>query len=927
MGTIIGNTIKLQLSGVANRGYIGPVGTEQEFVSGAFSVDVSDYALTLYGSSGNGGTLANLFMTFTDLGNLPDITWVGVTAGSALPFTWDANSITFDMSSIALPPGIVFQLGIGFSPTDISLSNATISDNATGPVVVGTLSNDDFDGTTRTYTIANNPYFTLDGNKIVLKTGVSLDYETITSYDVTVTATDTSGAKHAVTETFTIAIQDVNDRPSVTATGLESTFTENGAAVDLFSGVSIGTVEAGQLIRSVVLTVSGLDSEGNSDWLAIDGANVALVNGTAGSTFSLGIYYSVSRSGNVATVTIVSSGGLTVAQAEQLIDRLSYINVGNDPGGTDRTITLVSIQDNGGTDNGGTDTTAVNLASTVHVVPVNDAPDGADKTISITEDATYTFSAADFGFSDRLDGDSFLALKIVTLPVSGTLHLADTSGGSAAPTVVQAGDEVQADHVQFLTWTPGANENGSGRASFTFQVVDSGDSANGGNVDLTPNRIVFDVTAVNDAPDFVAGASQTVDEDSGAHTVTGWATAISAGHADEAGQALTFTVTNDNNGLFAVQPNIAADGTLTYTLADDANGEAMVTVVLSDNGGTADGGKDISSPVSFLITAEAVNDRPTAIDITPVAQNTDKSFVLAENRAGAAIGTVVTTDRDDTSFTYTIDDARFEVVGDQLKLKSGVALDYEAAHTVTIKVTAADSGGLTVSRDISIIVADDGADNNSAPLLSSPNADTTVQPGATLSLSIGDGHFIDPDGTDLDYAITVNGGAQPAWLSFDAETGLLTGTPSGADAGTYVIAVTASDGSLSSVTDTFDLIVANPANPPDTTGTRGNDRLSGDDADNLMDGRGGNDRLTGNGGGDTFVFGKHYGRDVILDFNPDEGDRIDLSDAVGIRGFQDLIRNHLFDTGDDLKIRADDGSVLIIRGIEPDELTKDMFQF
>ena len=41
-----------------------------------------------------------------------------------------------------------------------------------------------------------------------------------------------------------------------------------------------------------------------------------------------------------------------------------------------------------------------------------------------------------------------------------------------------------------------------------------------------------------------------------------------------------------------MQPAIAADGTLTYTLAPNANGSATVTVTLIDDGGTANGGVD-----------------------------------------------------------------------------------------------------------------------------------------------------------------------------------------------------------------------------------------------------------------------------------------------------------------------------------------------
>jgi len=39
------------------------------------------------------------------------------------------------------------------------------------------------------------------------------------------------------------------------------------------------------------------------------------------------------------------------------------------------------------------------------------------------------------------------------------------------------------------------------------------------------------------------------------------------------------------------------------------------------------------------------------------------------------------------------------------------------------------------------------------------------------------------------------------------------------------------------------------------------------------------------------------------------------------------MKNHVFDSGDTMKIRADDGSVLVVHGSDPGELTKDMFLF
>src|SRR6185369_8612470 len=101
---------------------------------------------------------------------------------------------------------------------------------------------------------------------------------------------------------------------------------------------------------------------------------------------------------------------------------------------------------------------------------------------------------------------------------------------------------------------------------------------------------------VNDAPSFTKGADQTVNEDAGAQTVNNWATAISAGPADESGQTLTFQVTNNTNAsLFSAGPAISSGGTLTYTPAANANGSATITINLKDNGGTANGGVDTSA--------------------------------------------------------------------------------------------------------------------------------------------------------------------------------------------------------------------------------------------------------------------------------------------------------------------------------------------
>ncbi|MCY2987509.1 MAG: Ig-like domain-containing protein [Planctomycetota bacterium] len=221
------------------------------------------------------------------------------------------------------------------------------------------------------------------------------------------------------------------------------------------------------------------------------------------------------------------------------------------------------------------------LEGTVQPVTPNHAPIGTAKTVTMLEDTAYPFAASDFGFSDPNDtpSNNFLAAKVTTTPAAGSL----TDNGAT----VTVGQFISVSDINSgkLAFTPAANANGSPHASFTFQVQDDGGTANGGlDIDPTPRTMTINVTSVNDAPSFAKGANQTVNASAGAQTLANWATAISAGPTDESSQALSFLVSNDNNGLFSVQPTISANGTLTYTPAANANGLTTVTVRLRDGG-------------------------------------------------------------------------------------------------------------------------------------------------------------------------------------------------------------------------------------------------------------------------------------------------------------------------------------------------------
>src|SRR5262249_22120237 len=150
-----------------------------------------------------------------------------------------------------------------------------------------------------------------------------------------------------------------------------------------------------------------------------------------------------------------------------------------------------------------------------------------------------------------------------------------------------------------FTYTPASNYNGAD--SFRYVIFDGTTLSSITTVSLT-------VTAANDAPSFTKGANQSVLEDAAAQTVNGWATGISPGPADESGQSVDFIVTNNNNALFSVQPALDSSGNLTYTPAANANGTATVSVRAHDDGGTANGGSDLSAAQTFTIAITAVDD-------------------------------------------------------------------------------------------------------------------------------------------------------------------------------------------------------------------------------------------------------------------------------------------------------------------------------
>ena len=215
---------------------------------------------------------------------------------------------------------------------------------------------------------------------------------------------------------------------------------------------------------------------------------------------------------HVTIATLPATGTLTLSGsaveegddiAANQIENLVYTPVANGNGDPYTSFTF--------TVNDGTADSASSYTMTVDVTPVNDAPTAANNTVTTNEDTAHTFAASEFNFAD-VDSDSLDHVTIATLPATGTLTLS----GSA----VEEGDDIAANQIENLVYTPVANGNGDPYTSFTFTVNDgTADSASSYTmtVDVTP---VNDVTARDDFAVVEEGATLIVTDGANEATET-----------------------------------------------------------------------------------------------------------------------------------------------------------------------------------------------------------------------------------------------------------------------------------------------------------------------------------------------------------------------------------------------------------------------
>ena len=273
-----------------------------------------------------------------------------------------------------------------------------------------------------------------------------------------------------------------------------------------------------------------------------------------------------------------------------------------------------------------------------------------------------------------------------------------------------------------LTFTPKAAA--SGTVTVTVKLQDDGGTANGGVNLSAAQTFTIQLTGLNKAPSFTKGTSPTVNEDVGPQTINPFAKSISAGTGD-VGQTVTFNVSNNNNALFSQQPAISPTGVLTYTPNPNANGVATVTVILTDDGGTAGGGKN-SFTTTFTITVKSINDVPlrTNGSLPAISVNEDSTnpsaVPLGLTGVTYSAGPATATDEANQTLTYKI-----TAIPAAIKLFKA---NGNTAVAVNGTVTATELQGLTYKTvpnlfgtgDLKFTVTDNGSGT-------APNVNTLTQ--------------------------------------------------------------------------------------------------------------------------------------------------------------------------------------------------------
>jgi hypothetical protein len=309
----------------------------------------------------------------------------------------------------------------------------------------------------------------------------------------------------------------------------------------------------------------------------------------------------------------------------------------------------------------------------------NDSVDGVVTILDIVP-PTVTLAVDNANISEASGVATLTAILSVAfgLPVTIDLDFGGTATNvsdytrSAAQIVIPTGDTTG-------TVTLTAVQDALHETNETI-VVDITRVTNG--TESETQQVIITIMDGNEAPTNILLSASTVAENAAGATIGG----VTVTDPD-ANDTHTFVVNDNRFEIAAGQLKLKAGQSLDF----ETTPSIIVAVTTTDAGG-------LDFAKSFTINVTNVNETPTAISLT--------NATAKENRPGIVIGRLTVTDEDagDTHTLSVLHDD-FELDGDVLRLKAGRSLSYDENNpTIIVPVTAVDSGGLSYTEQIAIIV-------------------------------------------------------------------------------------------------------------------------------------------------------------------------------------------------------------------------------
>ena len=570
--------------------------------------------------------------------------------------------------------------------TSMTLSAQAIDENDAGAAIgsLDTYIDDTSAVGTVTYAVSGvgSENFEVVGGELKVKDGVELDFESQSSYTLTITATDDGGPSTSFD--FTITVNDVNDAPtdiSISSIGVPEQL--DGADV---GSITISDQDAGDTFTYSVSDdrfeiVDGvLKLKAGETVSYADEQTITLsitVTDAAGSEYTKEFNLLVGSIQISSTSFAENSAGAIVGDLSitdpDFTTNVTYTLSGDDAANFEIVNGQLKLKD---------DVSADFETKSSYSVTIT-AKDDEDHEATLT----YTINVTDVN-----EGPTAVSLSATAIDengdgvVVGDLTTTDVDAGETFAYSLSGADADSFEIVDGqLKLKTGVSANFETKSSYSVTVT----STDSGGLTVTESFTVT-INDINDSPVAIAITNQSNDEDSAFSF-----TVPSNTFSDEDGDTLTYSATlEDGTALPSWLTFDAATQTFSGTPLNDNVGTISVTVTASDGSLTASD--------TFTLTVVNTNDDPTAVSLSATA--------IDENGDGVVVGDLTTTDVDvGDTHTYTLsgdDAASFEVVNGQLKLKDGVSADFETKSTYAVTVTTTDGSGSTYAQSFSITITD-----------------------------------------------------------------------------------------------------------------------------------------------------------------------------------------------------------------------------